>query len=441
MSDLPRILLFLCMLSLALHSNAQKVTLNLQEALEFALENSHDAKQASLDYEDFRKRGLEVITYGLPQINGKLEYTYNFKILRSPITIGGQTEFLEFGLPHNAEASFDVFQPIIDGRYFIGLKARSAILRQGYNKLQLDQTNIREQTSIAYFNALVASESAKLLQRNLASLEKTLDETRALYREGFAEELDVDRLELSLSRLKTQIGNAMTATENAKAQLAMIIGLEEGQEIELSENVDALVENTPVLRVVRDSFDVESRIEYDLLDNQVLLRDFDVRQQRADYYPSVSAFMRYGALSFETQDEFSFFTNTPWFTQGSVGVTVNIPIFDGLRKMASIGRTRISLDKTRNDFDNFIRSARLEVQVAENNYNNAVRTFLDEKSNLGLADKIYRKSNLMYREGVASSLDLTEAESDLIQTQIDYVRSALTLLTRKVELDKALGKL
>ncbi len=418
------------------------MSLSLEEAQAFALENSFLMKNANLDFKERRWQTVEVLTEGLPNIYTQTSYRNNFNIAESIIPgdfVGqpGQDVEVQFGVKHNIAVDFALEQLIVDGRYFIGLKANKAILSVAQGQIDLTAIQLKEVVATTYYSVLVARENKALVDTNIATLKKILYETTELYNSGFAEELDVDRLQLNLSSLESRKRSADMQYELSLNVMKYQLGLTLDIELDLTDSLKALLVVPETIET--GDFNYQDRLEYRLLATQTRLRGYEAASIKAGYYPSLYFNVGYG---FNNQrGTFSELWSEKWFQSGYYGLQLNVPIFDSYKKGAQAQQIKMKQLRLQNDLANFQNQAELEVSQTSTNYSNALEEFKNQEKNLALAQKIYNKVNIMYREGVGSSLELAEAETSLNTTQIDYVNAIYNLLTKKVELQKALGEL
>lgn len=416
---------------------------NLQQALDYAVENNLQVKNQRLEYLATKKQVLEVLSIGFPKINANADYTNMFELpvqLLPGAMFGAPGTFIpvKFGLPHNFKLNFEASQLIFDGRYFVGVKATKDLVKTAAYSVTKTEIDTRKNVSTAYIAALVSQESYKLVTENRATLERLLFETRELYRQGFAEELDVNRLELALANLNTTIKDLENKSKNAKEALKFQMNIPVAQDIQLTENLDSLI-NKALPELENPNFNPQDRIEYSLLQQQGVLLGYDVKQKQSGYLPGIYAFVQYNVNAQRTK--FNFFNSDPWFRQGLWGVTMKIPVFDGMNRYATVQQAKIKQLEAANNLENFNNGVRLEVSVAQNNYKNAVEALNDQKNNLALAKKINNKTKIMFKEGVGNSFALSQSDSDLISAQLNYIQAVYNLLNSKVNLEAALGKL
>jgi outer membrane protein len=470
-------------LILLLSSNmswSQVKTFSLEEAIACALKNKAEAKNAKLSIEEARARNMEIITTGLPQITGNMDYNYFYKRPLAPAIqriFGGQTDgtimlyrglsnmatdpqfkaFLDgsiqalesqrgqpiyFQMPHNVSATIQLTQLIVDGRYFFGIKAAKDLMKTAMISKNLSDLEVRYNVKKAYYQALAAQSASILLKENLQVVLKLLADTREVYKAGFIEELDVDRLELIVANLQSQITTQTQMAEIAMSNLKFQMGISVREQIILTDKMETLREQ---LSTELEDFDIQRRPEYDLLETAIRLKGYDKKQREANYFPSLFGFANYGGGS--QVDKFKeIFQNDPttnksnWFQQGMVGLSLKVPIFDSWRNASSAKQAKIEQQKLQNDFENFKMGAELQVKVSQTSFTSALMDEQNTGRALTLSEKIYTKNRLKFKEGVGSSFELVQAEQEYTTNQLKKIQATLGVLNSKADLDKALGK-
>lgn len=419
---------------------AQTNIFSLEQAIDYGLENNRELKNVKLESENLREQAFEVMTEGFPKISANLDYNHFFKQQVSIIPAGifGPTEQeIILTLPHSMIMQAEINQLVFDARYIYGMKARKGFFAQADGRTELGIIDAKDKITKAYYQALVANESYKQLAENENILTQLLRETKKTYEEGLTDELAVNRLELNLSNLLTQIERARQQYENALLNLKFVIAMPQSETLELSETLDDLFEKLDW--GIDKSVNPDNRIETKILTVNDEMRMYDIKQARSNYFPSFYAFGNYGTLA--QRDQFNFFNDGRWFDFGGVGFRINVPIFDGLQARSQVQQRKIKREQNQNDLENFRESIHLEVAVAKNNLNNAINEYNTQIENVELAQKILKKTIAMFSEGVGSSFELSQAQQELTTTQINYAQAVYNLLVAQVELKKSLGKL
>ncbi len=442
LSSFNGILLAVLLLGVQIVSAQEEKAYSIKDAINYALQNNVNVKNSKLEYLSTKKKVQEVTSIGLPNINAGAEYTNFFELPVQLIPgelIGqpGTSAELKFGKPQNFKLGFDASQLLFDGRYIVGLKATKDLVLTSQQAITKSEIDTRKQVMNSYYGALIAQESYKMVQSNVTTLERILYETKELYKQGFVEELDVNRLELALSNLQTTIKDIANKSNNASDALKFNMGIDINENIVLTEHLDDLLANASPL--IDLSFLPENRIEYTLLNSQKTLLGYDVKQKKMGYYPTMFAFFSYYANA--QRDKFNFWNDGKWFRNGLWGISLKVPIFDGLNKDAQIQQAKIKQAEAINTLENFKQGSQLEVSVAKNNYEHALDALADQKKNMELAKKIQDKSLIMFKEGVGTSYVLAQSDADLVTAQLNYIQATYAVLTSKTDMEAALGKL
>ncbi len=429
-------------------STAEILSFTLAEAQAYALEHNLNAKNAKASIRSAKGQVTEVTGLGLPQINGTVNYQRNIK---QPISLvpaqffdpsapEGTFSELVFGTKNNLTATIQATQLVFDGSYLLGLKAAKLFVERA--RMSAAQTNVDIQKSVAdaYIAALVSKENLKILDKNIKVLNRILFETTELYKNGFAEQLDVDRLKLSLSNLEAQVKSSERLAEISLNLLKYQMGLDLNQLVNLTDTMEGFIEDaekvvaTDVVSLQNEA--LQKRVELKALAIEKVFSDLDAKRIRVLYLPNLTAFLN-GQTSFQSND-FDIF-NTKWLPAVSAGLNLNIPIFDGFQKRGQMQQKKVVQEQVLNQQEFTRQSILFEVLQAKTNYSTAFEQLQSQKNNLELADKIYQTTLIKYKEGVGSSLEVTNAETALYETQGLYIQALYDLVVAKTNLEKALG--
>jgi outer membrane protein TolC len=210
--------------------------------------------------------------------------------------------------------------------------------------------------------------------------------------------------------------------------------------IELTNEIDALIDATALKdeELLGENFAIENRPEYGTIVAGAALNEKDIERQKAARYPSLYAI---GTYQQNIQRNDLFDSKQPgWIDFGFIGASLQVPIFNGMTTKYKVQQAEVALRKTQVEFNEFTRAATLEYQNARISYLNNKRTVAANERSLELAQRIYDTTKIKYTEGVGSSLEVTQAESELYQAQANYIGSLYDLLVAKTDLEKALGR-
>ncbi|MEM9884756.1 MAG: TolC family protein [Bacteroidota bacterium] len=437
---------FILLFSLSAFGLQAQQAFSLEEAVQYALQNSNQVRLAQLESINAEASIQEIRTAAIPKVSAGLDYQHNIIIPQFllPGQAAGMPEgtfiAVEAGLKNNLTGNVSASALLFDPTVFVGIQA--AQLYRDLVSKEMNQTTfeLRYNVEKAYLAVLIAEKNLDIIEDNISNLQKTLRETAAIYEEGFAEKLDVDRLTLSLENLKTQAENTAQFVALNYNLLKFQMGYPIKEEIVLTNDIDNLVSTTLVddQVLLGTEFQLEQRPEYATIKAGEALNIKNIASKKAARYPSLLA---NGAYQQSLQRNNLFDENElPWIDLSFVGVSLKVPIFNGFTTKYQIQQAEVDLRKTQVQLNDFERAATLEYQNARIAYFNAKRTVNANKRSQELAERIYETTQIKYREGVGSSLEVTQAESELYQAQGNYINSLYDLLVAKTDLEKALGQ-
>jgi len=445
-STVSTLLLFIFWGSAFAQENSGKV-LTLEACIEYAMEHNTSVQNASLDIQSAEAKIQETVGLGLPQVNGSVDLGYNFKVptsfipakLFDPTAQEGEFMPVQFGTEYNGSANISVNQMVFRGSYFVGLKAAKTYRELAQKESHQTKEQVVESVSKAYYSALITSQRLALVKNNYARLDSLYKETELMYSNGFAEKIDLSRLKISLNNLKADLNNTDDLVALSFNLLKFQMGMPINEEISIEDNLESMTVRLEYEKP--EVFNVENHIDYQVLFTSRELTLLDVRNVQSQYYPSVDLYGTYGANmgSNQASDYFNF--NDRWFTMGVVGLRMQIPLFDGMQKSKIIQQKRVQISQIENNFKNLKNSIELSLQTSIVEYNKSIENMLAQKENLELAEEIYKVSNIKYKQGIGSNIEVINAESAYKEAQTNYYNALYDAIIAKIDLDKIYGKL
>ena len=425
-------------------SQEQPNSFSLEEAITFALEYNYSVINADREILDAQKQKWEVIATGLPQIDGDLSYQNQ---LKQPVTlipgeiVGGEPgSFLPivFGQQNQVNATATLRQQIFDGSYIVGVQATEAFLRYSQNNKEKTDQEIRKAVIEAYGNVLLAKETVAILENNKVTLEKNLFETEKLFENGLGDEESVEQLQITLSSIISALKNSIRFEDITLQMLNLIMGLPIENQTILEENLDDLVLKQIDFNLLDSEFYMENNVDYKLVTNLNEQRYYELKLAKSKALPTLNAFVNYGTSAFS--NTFSFFGNEQqWYGSSVLGFDLKIPIFSSLNRSASTQRAKIAYDQAKTQLTETEEQIRLQLERAKSDYIFSIEDYETTKSNLNLAERIEKKNQIKYFEGLATSFELRQAQIQLYTAQQDYLESMVEVINRKTELETVLN--
>ncbi len=440
------------------------VRMSLDEAVSYAMKNTNSITNSQMGIRDAELLIKENLATGLPQVNGELSYNYFFLVPKvifpdffTPAVTGilakqqvknsstneviqaqppGAGSKTSFQLKNNLSAGITASQLIYSGSYNVALKGARLARQLAEVQLTAKQAEVRNQVMDAYLPGLMITESVKTLDKNIDNLEKLLKEVKATYKAGFVEQLDVDRLELSLANLKSERDNIDRQQGLVLNALKMIIGFPLDKGLELSDDINTLMLPAPDADLV-GQIDFSKRTEYAVLNTVEQLNGLTVELNKASAYPTVSGF---ASFTENLQSDNYFSKPVSSLPTGVVGFSAKVNIWDSYQRKTKIERAKLALEQLKNQKSDFERLVTLQVLNARISYTNAQRRLESQKKNEALAERIHTTTQTKYKNGIGSSLEITTAEQQLYLAQQNVRQAQFDLLTAQKGLQKALGK-
>jgi outer membrane protein len=418
---------------------------SLEQAIAHAITNNYSAINAGRDIEASKEKKWETTAAGLPQINAGLDYTNNFVLQKSVVPAeffgGNPGEYAEvaFGTKHNMVARSTLSQLIFDGSYIVALQASKTYLKYYENAKQKTDTEIKEAVINSYGNVLLAEESISILEKNKATLEKTLSDTEATFKNGLIEEESVEQLQITLTSINSTLNYNKRLVDIAYKMLKINLGMDISDTLKLTDSLDNLTVSNLDLTFSKNEFAVLDNVNYQMALNFQEQRELELKLQKSKALPSLSANLNYGATAFNNQ--FQFFTqNQKWFNYSNVGVSLNVPIFSSLARSSRTQQAKIALDQAKTQLTETEQKLKLQYSSAKTDYEFSIEEYATAKTNLNLAERIEKKQQIKFTEGLSSSFDYNDAQTQLYTQQQKYLQSMVDVINKKAALEKIINK-
>lgn len=416
---------------------------SLNEAIIFGIENNYNAIIAEKDVDKAIKQKWEIISQGLPQISGAVDYRNNLKM---PITLvpaeffGGEPgtfQEVTFGTEQSMNATATWNQLIFDGSYIVGVQSAKTLLQISKNAKTKTDLEVKKAIINAYGNVILAEESVEILEKNLETVEKNFKETQKIYENGLTEQEDVEQLEITLLNLTNQLRRSERMRDISYEILNMSLGIPVEAEVILTDDLSELSMQYYDLSLLNKEANVEENIDYRIAKNSAESANIQLRLQKAKALPTLTGFLNYGYQGFS--DDFTFLSSDQdYFGQSVLGVSLNIPIFSSGMRGSKTKQREIELEQAKLELEQTENDIKRQVNMARSEYEFAMENLENQKKNLQLAERIENKNQVKFFEGISSSFDLSQAQRQLYTAQQDYLQAMLDVITAKVELENLL---
>jgi outer membrane protein TolC len=421
--------------------------LTLDKCIQLALEKNENIQIADLEIESQKALTGEYLSAGLPQVDVSASFNKNFIIRKTfvpanifdPNAPEGEVVELQFGTPYDGMIGLNLSQMVFDGSYFVGLKAAKTFTELSRRELVREKIDVIEAVVKAYYTILVNRVALDLVEDNYNRLDTLMKETRIMYDNGFAEKIDLNRTQVEFNNISTQLSNTKRMIEISEDLLKFQIGLPIGQEIEITERLSDLNLSTDDILELETSF--SRRIEYSVLQTNMELQQLDMKNNKVQYLPQIDLVASWGlnAGVLEASKLVQWGDRMVWPDYQLAGLSIYIPIFDGLMKSKKIQQNKLKIKQLNLQRLMLEKNITLEVSEKRNNLISGLEELESQKKNMDLAREVYDHTKIKYQEGVGSNLEVIEADNAFKMSQTNYYNALYDALIAKVELEKALG--
>ena len=442
----------------------QRYEFSVRQAVDFAMRNSVQVKNALIDISVQEQTNRELTGAAYPQINGNLGATYfpkvpvqsfpnfiaqgTYAVLEeegvknaSGQPIVSPSDFgiiqAQFGTKYTGTAGVSLSQLLFDGQVFVGLQARGTAMDMARARAGVTQEQIKSNVYKIYYQILVGRRLTQTVDANIDRVSKLLSDTREIFKQGFAEKLDVDRLEVTLTNLRTDKVKVTNQLDAGLLGLKFLMGMPLKDDLILT---DSISDENLKRDILDTTYAYSDRKEYQQLTFVEKLGEYNVKRYKLTRVPTVALMGTYSKNA--QRNRFDFFDwNNPWYTTALVGININVPIFDGFARASRIKKADYELQQTRNLRENLELQIDNEVETSRINLKNALLTVDLQRQNMTLAESVYNTSVKKYEQGLGSNLEITTANTELRTAQANYYQSLYDAIIAKIDYFKAAGKL
>ncbi|HTB53083.1 MAG TPA: TolC family protein [Ferruginibacter sp.] len=419
-----------------------------QQAVDYGLKNSNQVKNALLDVLIQEQSNKDLTSAALPHINvsGTITDYLDIPVTLIPASLFDTTAPankytpFKFGTKWNSGATVSFSQVLFDGQVFAGLAARKVIVSQKQRAAEITEINIKANIYKIYYQLVASKTQIDLLDANIERLNKLSHDTKEIYKNGFAEKIDVDRLSVQIANLQTEELTTKNSILNGYTGLKILMGMPVKDSLVLTDTLNDDQIKQGVLE--SSNYNYSDRKEYQLLQLANQLNQLSVKRYNRSQIPTLYFNGVYGKQAYSADNDFDIFdANNSWYTTSYIGLQLSIPIFNGFSTRAKIQESKLQLRQSQNQLEDIKLSIDNDVAVARNNFATAIATMDFQKQNMQLAETVYDQTKKKYETGTGSLTDINNSDTDLKTAQANYISALYDAIIAKIDFLKAVGKL
>lgn len=414
------------------------MSISLQDAMDLAAKQSYAVQASALEAEKAEQRIKEVTAFGLPQIDATGSFNNYLTVPTSVIPnftqVGPEFLQIQFGVPYTTTGAIQLNQLIFDGSYIVGLRASRELRTRSEQDLEKTRADARNQAAKAYLGVLAAREGARLAAESVPILEKSAAEGQATLDQGLMEATDVDRLNIALASARDNARTFAQQESVALAYLRLVLGVPAETPLTLTSQLETIVNDPSEVALASMALDMNGHVDYQLANTLMRLQELEVKNQKSAYLPKL-----YGFISTQQQGfGFDEVVQTDWFPATLWGLQLQVPIFSSGMRSSRVKQAQLTMQQTQVNL-----TATQERLIAETvERSQKARTAMDSyntaQQNLQLSQRIFDRTSIKFTNGLSSSFELNQDQTQYLVAQQQYIGSLVDLLVARAELRKAL---
>jgi outer membrane protein len=422
-------------------ADSAELKLSLKEAQDYAIKHNKMVVTSRMDLEASKIALWETISNGLPQVSLSGTFTDNLKLMTTLLPgdfFGrpGEKVPVTFGSQFNSGATVQASLLLFNAPFYIGIETTKLARKLSEQSLAKSEQDTREAISSAYYLILVSEKSLEILDENISDLNETLKSTKVMFAAGMAEATDVDQMASNVSMVENTRSSMQRTIELNYNLLRFQLGVPYNTGITLTETLESLTSEINVEALLLQQFDHTQNVDYQLIASQEKMSALNLKTQKASVLPTLAGFYNYGTNGMGDK-----IGEQRWFQNSMTGLQLSIPIFGSGQIYSKIRKAQINLEKARTTKDMVKDQLFLQEKQLRYNLANANQQYNSQKDNVEVAKRVYASMENKYKQGMASSLDLTQANSLYLQAENNYISALMNLLQTKTALDKLLNNM
>jgi outer membrane protein len=419
--------------------SGNELVLSLEQARDYAIQHNKSAISARLDVEASRMAFWETVSAGLPQVSSSAGFTDNLKQMTFliPDFLGGGDKIpITMGSQYNASVAIQASMLLFNASYLVGIETNKLAKKLAETNVSSTELDIRESVASIYYLILVSEESLRILDGNLANLRETLKSTQTMYNVGMAESTDVDQMVSNVNMVENSRSSLERTIELNYNMLRFQLGVPSDTRIRLTATLEDLTKAINVEALLSQEFNYTNNLTYKLLEGQEQMSALGLKAKKAQILPSLT-----GVISTTKTGMGDEMADINWYNSSLVALQMSIPIIASGQRYAAIRKAKFNLEKAINTKEMIIDQLKIQEKQLRYNLVNANLQYVNQKENVEVSRRVYESMENKFRQGMASSLELTQANGQYLQAENNYISALMNLLQTKLALDKLLNNI
>lgn len=444
-----KLILFSICLSAFTMAGAQQVC-DLQTCLKDALQNNYNLKKSRFDREKSEEAAKEILGALLPQINGSANLTGNIQKSKF-IMPNFINEFLppnmqdpnaskymqiEMGTNYSAGIGVSLTQQILNMSLFNAVDIASIAKNMAALGVESKEEDVISQTAGIFYSIQVTQYAVSQFDKSIDLINKMVTAMEASYASGIVRKVDADRIKVTKINLETQRNAIKNAVEVQKNLLKLQMGSDMNRPLDVTP-IDLSFFENKTLNTEFFQFDLGRQTPYKLMVQQKSIGDL---QKKSALYESMPVLVlnvnyNYNGVS----DQFFRGETNYWYPNSMAVLSLKLPIFGGLSRSSKLKQAALEQSKIQQDISALESSLSMAYLNASMKLEDSRKTIESQKENMALAQEVFNVTEINYNQGLSSLSDVLNANTSLIQAQVNYADALNNFMKAYIELRKTNG--
>ena len=408
---------------------AQTLRLSLGEAQQYAVEHNASMLNADLDVKKAELDRWKTLSTMLPSVKAGFDYQ---NMCGYEMHMG--SGLMSISIPMDPNGNFSVTASVaLTGSQIVGTMLQNIAMQMSDITRQQTEQNIRANVKSVYVSILVMEQTVGLLDSSLANLEQLAATSQASVDVGAAEQVDADKLQVQVASMKSSINSTKRSLQALRNSMLLQLGADVNAELELTTDVNDILSVDGATQLLGQGFDITRNYNYQLLEQSEELAKKNVAMAWMDFTPTLSAYYQYSKKVYFGEEGMNM---TP---PNMIGASISIPLLTTGTRYAGIKSAKIDLQEAVNSRRQAEDGLRVQYNQLSYDLASALETYEIQRKNLEVSRRVFDNLTEKYKFGRASSLEVTNASTDIISAQSSYIQAVMTVISAQVELDNLLN--
>ena len=411
------------------HLQAQTLRLSLEQAQQYAVEHNAAMQNADLDMKKAELAKWKALSSMLPQVKAGFDYQ---NMCGYEMHMGSGA--MAISIPMNPSGTFSLTASVaLTGAQIVGVMLQDISNQMTDITRQQTEQTTRANVKNVYASILVMEQTIGLLDSSLANMERLAATSQASVAVGAAEQVDADKLQIQVATLRSSISSTNRSLQALRNSLLLQLGADVNATLELTTSVDDILSVEGAAALLGQGFDITRNNNYRLLEQSEQMAKKNVAMAWTNFSPTLTAYYQYSKKKYFGDEGMNM---TP---PNMIGASLSVPLFTSGANTAAVKSAKIDLQEAVNSRRQAEDGLRVQYNQLCYDLASALETYDIQSRNIEVTQRVFENVTEKYRYGRSSSLEVTNASTDIITAQSNYIQAVMSVISAQIALENLLN--